>query len=184
MLFGIKFIQAVLEELQHALRREAKIYAELVGYGMSADAYHMTAPEPEGMGAITAMRLALDDAGLAPHEIDYINAHGTATQAGDLAEAKSICEVFGERSVPVSSTKALHGHLLGAGGAVELVLSLQSLISRRLPLAAHLTHPDPEIRLSFVDASNRDAPQLKHIMSNAFAFGGTNAVLVASTFTD
>jgi len=168
----------VIESRQHALRRGVQPLAILSGYGTSSDGMHIT--NPDAGGQMRAMRAALQDAGLQPEDIGYINAHGTATQAGDLAESTSIRGVFGEHAVPVSSTKALHGHLLGAGGALELIIALRSLATHRLPVAAHLSQPDPRVQLRLVSPSDADAPQLSHVMSNAFAFGGTNAVLIAS----
>jgi 3-oxoacyl-[acyl-carrier-protein] synthase II len=170
----------VIESQQHALRRGVQPLAILSGYGTSSDGMHIT--NPDAGGQMRAMRTALQDAGLKPEDIGYINAHGTATQAGDLAESTSIRGVFGEHAVPVSSTKALHGHLLGAGGALELIIALRSLATHRLPVAAHLSQADPRVQLRLVSASEADAPGLKHVMSNAFAFGGTNAVLIASAW--
>jgi 3-oxoacyl-[acyl-carrier-protein] synthase II len=168
----------VLESADHALQRGVAPLAVLSGYGTSSDGVHITNPDIGGQ--VRAMRAALADAGLEPSDIGYINAHGTATQAGDVAEANSIQDVFGPQGVPVSSTKALHGHLLGAGGAVELVIALRSLHHRRLPIAAHVSAQDPRIPLRLVTKTDAAAPDLQHVMSNAFAFGGTNAVLIAS----
>ena len=172
----------ILESRQHALQRGARPLAILSGYGTSSDGVHITNPDQGGQ--VRAMRAALQDAALRPSDIGYINAHGTATQAGDITEAQSIGEVFGERTVPVSSTKALHGHLLGAGGALELVIALRSLATHELPVAANLTEQDPRIPLKLVRPGETTAPNLRHVMSNAFAFGGTNAVLIASAFLD
>jgi 3-oxoacyl-[acyl-carrier-protein] synthase II len=172
----------VLESRQHALQRGARPLAILSGYGTSSDGVHITNPDQGGQ--VRAMRAALQDANLSPGDIGYINAHGTATHAGDITEAHSIGEVFGERKVPVSSTKALHGHLLGAGGALELVIALRSLATHELPVAANLTEQDPRISLKLVRPGEAHAPHLKHVMSNAFAFGGTNAVLIASAFSE
>ncbi|MEY2621942.1 MAG: hypothetical protein RIT26_1762 [Pseudomonadota bacterium] len=168
----------VLESAAHARQRGAHTVALLSGYGVGTDGTHITNPDVDGQ--VRAMRMALDDAGLEPGQIGYLNAHGTATAAGDLAEALSISTVFGEHPVPVSSTKALHGHLLGAGGAVELVIGVRSLIRRFLPGAAHIQEPDPRMALNLVPATGLHAPQVRHVMSNSFAFGGTNAVLIAS----
>lgn len=168
----------VLESREHALRRGALPLAVLSGYGTSSDGVHIT--NPDASGQVRAMQSALNDAGLQPAHIGYINAHGTATLAGDLAESHSVTEVFGNHSVPISSTKALHGHLLGAGGAVELAIAVRSLITHRLPIAANLDQVDPQIQLNLVTPANSHAPELMHVMSNAFAFGGTNAVLIAS----
>jgi 3-oxoacyl-[acyl-carrier-protein] synthase II len=152
----------------------------LSGYGTSSDGSHITNPDVDGQ--VRAMRQALRDAGLRPQDIGYINAHGTATQAGDVAEAHSIETIFGPQRVRVSSTKALHGHLLGAGGAVELVIAMRCLSTRLLPVAAHVSHQDPAISLRLVSMTDREASDIQHVMSNAFAFGGTNAVLIASTW--
>ena len=167
----------VLESESHARRRGARTLGQLTGYGISTDAVHITNPDPQGQ--IRAMKMALADAAIDPCEIGYVNAHGTATLAGDLAESTSIDEVFAGRQVPVSSTKALHGHLLGAGGALELLITLQALRTQRLPVAVNLDEPDPLCHLNLV----RDpvpSQTLRHGMSNSFAFGGTNAVLIVS----
>jgi 3-oxoacyl-[acyl-carrier-protein] synthase II len=167
----------ILETEEHAQRRGATAMARLSGYGITTDAVHITNPDPQGQ--IRAMKMALADAAIDPSEIGYVNAHGTATLAGDLAESTSIDEVFAGRQVPVSSTKALHGHLLGAGGALELLITLQALRTQRLPVAVNLDEPDPLCQLNLV----RDpvpSLTLRHGMSNSFAFGGTNAVLIVS----
>ncbi len=171
----------VIESRQHALRRGVQPLAVLSGYGISSDGVHITNPDADGQ--MRAMRAALHDAGLEPMDIGYINAHGTATQTGDLTESTSIRGVFGEHAVPVSSTKALHGHLLGAGGALELIIAMRCLETHRMPTAAHLSQPDPRVQLRLVSASDSYAPELRHVMSNAFAFGGTNAVLIASAWS-
>ena len=168
----------ILETPAHAKRRGAQVMGQLSGYGISTDAVHITNPDPQGQ--IKAMRMALNDAGLAPEDIGYINAHGTATLAGDLAEAMSIGEVFAGLRVPVSSTKALHGHLLGAGGALEMLIALQALRRQRRPVAAHLSEPDPKCDLNLVRPDQDQGPAWQHAMSNSFAFGGTNAVLIVS----
>jgi 3-oxoacyl-[acyl-carrier-protein] synthase II len=168
----------ILESHDHALKRRAQILARLSGYGTSSDGMHITNPDPQGQ--MRAMRMALNDAKLQPSDIGYINAHGTATKAGDLAESNSIGEVFQGLSVPVSSTKGLHGHLLGAGGAVELVVTLRALHHQRLPVSANLTEHDPAIALNLVNADASYPVPLRHVMSNSFAFGGTNVVLIAS----
>jgi len=167
----------VLESQEHAMKRRATAKARLSGYATSSDGVHITNPDPQGQ--MRAMRMALRDAGLEPSDVGYINAHGTATTAGDLAEARSIGEVFNGLDVPVSSTKGLHGHLLGAGGALELVVSLRALHNKKVPLSANLTEVDPAVGLNLLKCSE-SAPDLRHVMSNSFAFGGTNAVLVAS----
>ncbi|MDE2321936.1 MAG: beta-ketoacyl-ACP synthase II [candidate division NC10 bacterium] len=169
----------ILEELDHALRRDAKIYAELIGYGMSADAYHMTAPEPEGAGAIASMGLALEAAGLQPEEVDYINAHGTSTPAGDAAETKAIKKVFGDHAyrLAVSSIKSMTGHLLGAAGGVEAVATALTLHHGVIPPTINYDEPDPECDLDYVPNRARQAA-VRVAFSNSFGFGGTNATLV------
>ncbi|KPF70009.1 hypothetical protein IP84_03900 [beta proteobacterium AAP99] len=168
----------VLETEQHARQRGARVLAELAGYGCSADASHLSKPDVDGQ--TRAMQQALRDAGLQPQDVGYINAHGTATTAGDKVEAQSIRAVFGEHPPPTSSTKALHGHLLGAAGALELAISIQALQRGVLPPTAHLRQQDPEIDLDCVPNRARRLEQgVDAVMSNSFAFGGTNAVLVA-----
>ncbi len=174
----------ILEELGHALRRGARIYAELVGYGMSADAYHMTAPEPEGLGAIAAMRLALEDAGLPPEEVDYINAHGTSTPVGDVAETKAIKKVFGEHAyrLAVSSVKSMTGHLLGAAGGVESVATVLTVHHGVIPPTINHDEPDPECDLDYVPNKARQA-EVRVALTNSFGFGGTNATLVFKKYS-
>lgn len=169
----------ILEELEHALHRGARIYAELNGYGMSADAYHMTAPEPEGAGAIASMNLALEDAGLQPEEVDYINAHGTSTPAGDAAETKAIKKVFGDHAycLAVSSIKSMTGHLLGAAGGVEAVATALTLHHGVIPPTTNYDEPDPECDLDYVP-NNARRTEVRVAFSNSFGFGGTNATLV------
>ena len=169
----------VLEELQHALRRGAKIYAELVGYGMSADAYHMTAPEPEGLGAITSMRLALEAARLSPEDVDYINAHGTSTPVGDTAETRAIKQVFGGHaySLAVSSVKSMTGHLLGAAGGVESLATVLTIYHGLIPPTINYDEPDPGCDLDYVPNKARQA-EVRVALTNSFGFGGTNATLV------
>ena len=169
----------ILEELDHALHRGARIYAELNGYGMSADAYHMTAPDPEGAGAIASMVLALEDAALQPEEVDYINAHGTSTPAGDAAETKAIKKVFGDYAyrLAVSSIKSMTGHLLGAAGGVEAVATALTLHYGVIPPTINYDEPDPECDLDYVPNRARQA-QVRVAFSNSFGFGGTNATLV------
>ncbi|MBF8279433.1 MAG: fabF [candidate division NC10 bacterium] len=169
----------VIEELQHALRRGAKIYAELVGYGMSADAYHMTAPEPEGLGAITSMRLALEAARLNPEDVDYINAHGTSTPMGDAAETRAIKQVFGGHAyrLAVSSVKSMTGHLLGAAGGVESVATVLTIYHGLIPPTINYDEPDPGCDLDYVPNKARQA-EVRVALTNSFGFGGTNATLV------
>jgi 3-oxoacyl-[acyl-carrier-protein] synthase II len=167
----------ILEELEHARARGAQIYAELVGYGASADAYHITAPAPDGNGAKRAMLHALDQAGLAPSDIGYINAHGTSTQLGDAAETGAIKAVFGSDAPPISSTKSMTGHLLGGAGALEAVVSILALQRGVLPPTINLTDPDPACDLDYVPLVARKA-DVAAVMSNSFGFGGHNATLV------
>jgi len=174
----------VLEAYDHAVARGANILGELVGYGFANDATHLSCPEQAGQ--MRGMRMALAEAGkrgLEPAEIGYINAHGTATKVGDKVETESIKAVFGDQAahLPVSSTKALHGHLMGAGGAIELIATLLSLQRKIVPPTAHLYAPDPDCDLDYVPLKSRHLPQLRAAMSNSFAFGGSNAVLIART---
>jgi 3-oxoacyl-[acyl-carrier-protein] synthase II len=175
----------VLEALPHARRRGARIYAELLGYGVSCDAYHMTAPDPEGAGAVLAMRRALEDAGVSADAVDYINAHGTATPANDSMETKAIKTVFGGRAhqVPISSTKSMIGHTLGAAGAIEAVASVLAIHQRFIPPTIHRTTPDPQCDLDFVTEGARSA-DLGIVLSNSFAFGGNNTAVVFGRFRD
>ena len=168
-----------LEELEHARARGAHIYAEVVGYGSSADAYHITMPAPEGRGAQAAMRAALESASLAPEAIGYIHAHVTSTPANDLTETQAIKAVFGDHSgkLAISSTKSMTGHLLGAAGAVEAIATIQAFESGVLPPTINYDDPDPELDLDFVPNRAR-AQQVEYGMSNSFAFGGQNAVVI------
>ena len=172
----------VLEDLECAVRRGATIHAEMVGFGATSDAKHITKPSVEGQAR--AMRQALAEAGLAPLDVGYVNAHGTATVIGDLVETQAIKAVFGATAslVPVSSTKAMHGHLMGATGAVEFIAALCALQARAIPPTANLRVPDPQCNLDYVANEARRAPALSTVMSNSFAFGGNNAVLVARRF--
>jgi len=169
----------ILEELNHALKRGAKIYAELIGYGLNADAYHMTAPPPDGEGAAKCMELALKDAGISPEDVDYINAHGTGTPLNDLAETKAIKKVFKNHAykLMISSTKSMIGHLLGGAGGVEAVFTVLSLVEGIIPPTINLEEPDPECDLDYVPNFARKA-DIKIAMSNGFGFGGTNACLI------
>ena len=169
----------VLEELEHARARGVPVLAEIAGYGVCTDASHITRPSVEGQAR--AMKLALDDAGMAAADIGYINAHGTGTQANDAVETAAIRQVFGSRAdaTPVSSTKSMHGHLLGGAGALELVAGILAMWRETLPPTMHLANPDPACDLDYVTGGARAAPGLGAVMSSSFAFGGTNAVLVA-----
>jgi 3-oxoacyl-[acyl-carrier-protein] synthase II len=173
----------VLEELEHARRRGAKIYAELIGYGMSADAYHMTQPPESGEGAARCMRSALRDAGLNPEDIDYINAHGTSTPAGDIAETQAVKAVFGDYAykVAVSSTKSMTGHMLGAAGGIEALFSALALRDQVVPPTINLDNADPECDLDFVPHTAREM-KLEFVMSNSFGFGGTNGTVIFKKF--
>jgi 3-oxoacyl-[acyl-carrier-protein] synthase II len=175
----------LLESLPHAKRRGAKIYAEVTGYGASCDAYHITKPAPEGEGAQRAMRMALADAKLAPGDIEYINAHGTSTQQGDIEESRAVLSVFGEHAASkklwVSSTKSVMGHLLGGSGAVEAALCALTIRDGRIPPTANLEDQDPECTLDYVPLTARER-RVRHVMSNSFGFGGTNVALVLSRF--
>ena len=167
----------VLESAAHARARSATHRFTLAGYATNCDGVHITSPDAAGQAR--AMRAALADAGLGAEAIGYLNAHGTATLAGDAAEAESIAAVFGAGGVPVSSTKAIHGHLLGAGGAIELLVAARALETARLPPTAHVERADPAFAIDLVTGRARDSVRLEATMSSSFAFGGTNAVLVA-----
>lgn len=175
----------VLEELEHAKARGAKIYAELAGYGNTADANHMTAPAPHGEGAARCMRMALRSAGMKPEEISYINAHGTSTPPGDLAETEAIKDVFGDhaKKVAVSSTKGALGHMLGAAGAVETVICLKAIENQIVPPTLNLDNPDPECDLDYVPHQARKM-QVNAILNNSFGFGGHNATILAKRFVE
>lgn len=174
----------VLEELEHALARGAKIYGEIVGYGSTGDAYHITAPAPGGEGGARAMKMALNDAGINPNEIDYINAHGTSTEYNDKYETMAIKEVFGEHAykVAISSTKSMTGHLLGAAGAIEAIFSLLAIRDSIIPPTINLETPDPDCDLDYVP--NVARPQeIKVVMSNSLGFGGHNATIVLKKYS-
>ncbi len=168
----------ILEEYEHAKRRGAPILAEIVGFGMSSDAYHISAPSEDGDGAIRAMQAALDDASLNPEDVDYINAHGTSTPAGDIVETIAIKGVFGDHAqkVMVSSTKSMTGHLLGAAGGLEFGISVLSLVNGVVPPTINLDNPDPENDLDYVPHTAREA-DVRVALTNSFGFGGTNACL-------
>ena len=171
----------IVEEYEHAKARGAKIYAELVGTAMTADAYHVTAPHPEGLGARNVMKFAIEDAGLAPADVDYINVHGTSTPLGDIAEAKAILDIFGEHafSLNISATKSMTGHLLGAAGAIEAIAAIFSIVNDTIPPTINFSVPDPEIdqrlNLTFNKAQKR---KVNVAISNTFGFGGHNASVV------
>jgi 3-oxoacyl-[acyl-carrier-protein] synthase II len=173
----------VLEELEVALARRAKIYAEVIGYGMTADAYHMTAPDPEGRGVVNCMRVALRDAGIAPEAVNYINAHGTSTPYNDKHETSAIKHVFGEHvhQLTVSSTKSMTGHLLGAAGGVEAAFCALALSEGIVPPTINYEHPDPECDLDYVPNHARHI-DLENVISNSFGFGGTNACIVLNKY--
>ncbi|HET7511657.1 MAG TPA: beta-ketoacyl-ACP synthase II [Chthoniobacterales bacterium] len=171
----------VIEELEHAKSRGAKIYCELAGYGLSGDAYHMTAPPPDGEGAARAMKMALDHAGVAPDEVDYINAHATSTGLGDICETRAIKTVFGEyakNGLAISSTKSMTGHLLGGAGAIEMAVCALAIRDGKIPPTINLENPDPECDLDYTANVAREKP-VRVAVNNSFGFGGHNATLVA-----
>lgn len=175
----------VLEELEHALARGARIYGEFLGYGASADAYHISMPAEDGSGAIEAMRSALADASVEPSTVDYISAHGTSTPLNDKAETAAIKAVFGEAAydIPVSSTKSMHGHLLGASGSLEAIICLQAIQHNLLPPTINYETPDPDCDLDYVPNTARPA-QVDITMSNGFGLGGHNATLVLGRYVE
>jgi 3-oxoacyl-[acyl-carrier-protein] synthase II len=173
----------ILEELQFALKRKAKIYGELIGYGYTGDAYHITAPSPDGDGAVRCMKMAIKDAGLKPEDVDYINAHGTSTPLNDLTETVAIKKVFGDhaKKVPISATKSMTGHLLGAAGSTEAIFTILAIQDGIMPPTINYEEPDPQCDLDYVPNVARRKP-VKVAMSNAFGFGGTNATLIFKKF--
>lgn len=175
----------VLEELEQARQRGASIYAEIVGYGMSGDAYHITAPPEDGSGAIRAMRATLEDAGVDPTEVDYINAHGTSTPPNDRIETKAVKAVFGEHAykLSMSSTKSMTGHLLGAAGGLEAGIAALAIKNQILPPTINLENPDPECDLDYVPNQARKA-DVNCVLSNSFGFGGTNAAILLKKFRE
>ena len=175
----------VLEEYEHARARGAKIYAEIVGIGMNSDAYHMTAPSPSGIGAAECMRMALDDAGVNLDEVDYINAHGTSTPAGDVAETMGVKTAFGDHAykLAVSSTKSMTGHMLGAAGGAEAVFTALAVNDQVAPPTINLENPDPECDLDYVPNTAREM-KIDIAISNSFGFGGTNGTLVFKRMRD
>ncbi len=171
----------IMEEYEHALARGAKIYAEIIGGGMTADAYHLTAPHPEGLGATKVMKLALEDAGLKPGDIDYINVHGTATPLGDISEAKAIVTVFGEHAykLNVSATKSMTGHLLGAAGAVEAIAAIMAVVHDIIPPTINFSVPDPQIDPNLnITPNAAQERKVTFALSNTFGFGGHNASII------
>ncbi|OCG00266.1 beta-ketoacyl-ACP synthase II [Gilliamella sp. wkB112] len=169
-----------LEEYEHAKKRGAKIYAEIVGFGMSADAYHMTSPPEDGSGAALAMKCAIRDAGITPEQVGYINAHGTSTPAGDKAETQAVKSIFKENShkVLVSSTKSMIGHLLGAAGAVESIFTVLALRDQAVPPTINLDNPDEGCDLDYVPHTARQVNNLEYALCNSFGFGGTNGSIL------
>ncbi len=172
----------ILEEREHALARGAQIYCELVGYGMTSDAYHITSPSDDGDGMVRVMKRALKDAALEPTDIEYINAHGTSTHVGDRIETIAIKSVFGEHAykLAVSSTKSMTGHLLGAAGGLESAIAAMAIREGILPPTINHENPDEGCDLDYVPNAARPAPGLRHVLSNSFGFGGTNATLIFS----
>lgn len=175
----------IIESLQHAKKRGAKIYGEITGYGVTCDAYHMTAPAPGGEGAARAMKQALKESNISPDEISYINAHGTSTQYNDKFETEAIKSVFGEKacSIPVSSTKSMTGHLLGAAGAIEAIICTKSLLEGYIPPTIGYKVKDEECDLDYVPNKGREA-EVKYAMSNSLGFGGHNAVIVVKKWNE
>lgn len=173
----------LIEALDHALARGAKIYAEIVGYGLSGDGYHVAAPPEDGDGAVRCMRMALADAGMQPTEIDYINAHGTSTPLNDLVESRAVKRVFGEHAykLAISSTKSMTGHLLGGAGGIESVFTALAIKQQIAPPTINLENPEPECDLDYVPGTARSMP-IRAAMSNSFGFGGTNAVIIMKRF--
>ncbi len=173
----------VLEELEHARRRDARILAEIVGYGTSADAFHITLPPEDGNGALRAMAAALSDAGIQPAEVDYINAHGTSTVPNDRIETLAVKMLFGEHAykVAISSTKSMTGHLLGAAGGLEAAVTVRCLVEQLIPPTVNLDHPDPDCDLDYVPHTARHG-HIRYALSNSFGFGGTNGALLFKRF--
>ena len=175
----------ILEDYAHAQARGAKVYAEVIGYGSTADAYHITAPDETGSGAAAAMQTALDQAGLKPADIDYLNAHGTSTQLNDKSETAAVKRVFGEDAyrVPISSTKSMTGHLLGAAGSIEAVICVKALQAGIIPPTINYETPDPECDLDYVPNTARRT-DIRRVMSNSFGFGGHNACIILSMINE
>lgn len=176
----------VLEELEHALARGAKVYGEVVGYGATADAYHVTLPEPTGEGAAKAMKFAMQEAGITPEQVGYINAHGTSTHANDVGETKAIKLAMGEecaKNIPISSTKSMTGHLLGAAGAIEAIACVKALEESFLPPTINYHTPDEECDLDYIPNVGREAKEAEYALSNSLGFGGHNGVLCFKKWT-
>ena len=175
----------LLEDMEHALSRGARILAEVVGYGASSDAYHITQPAAGGEGALRAMRLAIKHGNLTPDDIDYINAHGTSTPPGDIAETEAIKTLLGERAykVPVSSSKSQLGHLIGAAGSIEAIASILAIQNDLLPPTINYVHPDPQCDLDYVPNAARPA-HIDTAMSNSFGFGGHNVSLIFKRYEE
>jgi 3-oxoacyl-[acyl-carrier-protein] synthase II len=175
----------VLESFEHAQSRGAEILGEIVGYGSTCDAYHITAPDPSGEGAARAMEQAIAEAEIKPAQVDYINAHGTATHANDVGESKAINLVFGSESpVKVSSTKSMTGHLLGAAGAIEAVITVAALQKQELPPNVGLTQQDPDCQVQLVRADHGESAEVEYALSNSLGFGGHNAVLAFKKWSE
>jgi 3-oxoacyl-[acyl-carrier-protein] synthase II len=175
----------ILESLTHARKRGVRIYGEVLGYGVTCDAYHMTTPDIEASGAVRSIQAALADAGISPAAVDYINAHGTATPTNDAMETRALKEVFGKRvyRIPVSSTKSMTGHTLGASGALEAIVSIVAIRQGFIPPTIHHYEPDPECDLDYVSTGARQA-ELNVVLSNSFAFGGNNTSVIFGRYTE
>lgn len=175
----------ILESYEHAKARGARIYGELLGAGLTSDAYHITAPNPDGHGAGRAMEMALKDAGIEREQVDYINTHGTSTPLGDIAECRAIKQVFGQRAseIPCNSTKSMTGHLLGSAGAIELITTFKSIEKKTIHRTVNIDNLDPECDLDFVTGGNRER-DIRYAISNSFGFGGHNVSLVAGKIDD
>jgi 3-oxoacyl-[acyl-carrier-protein] synthase II len=173
----------ILEQLDHALKRGTRIYAEIVGYGMTCDAYHITSPIPGGIGAARAIQLALKDGKLTPERVDYINAHGTSTQANDVTETAAIKKALGEHAykIAISSTKSMTGHLLGGSGGIEAVATVLTIANDKIPPTINLQNPEPECDLDYVPLAGR-AAKVEVALSNSFGFGGHNVTLAFKKF--
>jgi 3-oxoacyl-[acyl-carrier-protein] synthase II len=174
----------ILEELESAQKRGARIYGEVLGYGLNSDAYHITAPDPEGKGAASCMRLALEDAGISPNQVDYINAHGTSTELNDLSETRAIKSVFGERAhrIPISANKSMMGHMWAGAGVTEAIASLLTIRDGIIPPTINYETPDPECDLDYVPNKARKA-EVNIVLSNSFGFGSTNGCLILGKFS-